>query len=218
MWSWFRKAEPVHEKITQFEQGIPDKSTLARDARYLVLDFETTGLNPAKHHIVSAGRLRIHQQRIELASARYQLVRPTGSVGQSATIHGLHNSQLNQGIELHELLDVLLDDAQGHILVSHHSALEQNFLRQACLYCYGRAAKLRILDTLRLELFRLQLQGQTVAQDKLTLAACLNRHQLPAIADHQALSDAFGCAQLFLAQLKQRDQGSTLADLYTQSR
>ncbi|WP_337881248.1 3'-5' exonuclease [Rheinheimera sp.] len=218
MWSWFRQAQPVHQKIRQYEAVRPDKSARALDCSYLVLDFETTGLDPARHHIVSAGWVCIEQQRILLNSARYQLVRTQTSVGQSALIHGLHTPELQQGMELHELLDLLLQQAQGRVLVSHHSTLELNFLRQACLYCYGRPARFRMLDTLRLELFRLQLQGRLVAQDKLTLAACLERRQLPAITEHQALSDAFGCAQLFLAQLKERDSGSTLADLLAQSR
>ncbi|WP_419569854.1 exonuclease domain-containing protein [Rheinheimera sp.] len=218
MWSWFRKAEPVHQQIRQYEAGLPDKRARARDCSYLVLDFETTGLDPGKHHIVSAGWVCIEQQRILLSSAQYHLVRAPVSVGQSAVIHGLHNPQLQSGTELHELLELLLQQAQGKVLVSHHSGLELNFLRQACLYCYGRPARFRMLDTLKLELFRLQLQGRLVAQDKLTLAACLERHQLPAISEHQALSDAFGCAQLFLTQLQQRDSGTSLADLLSQSR
>ena len=104
------------------------------------------------------------------------------------------------------------------MLVSHHSALELNFLKQSCQNCFGRAPAFKAVDTLKLELYKMQLKGGPVAQNSLSLPACLARYQLPEVTEHHALSDAFACAQLLLAQLKTRGASCTLAELFQQSR
>lgn len=219
MWGWLKKPVAVHQLVLDYEnQQQVDKQNLASKATYLVLDFETTGLDAKKHHIVSAGWVKITAGKIHLNSANYQLVRSPASVGQSAVIHGLHNNEVQQGIALEDLLSTLLQELKGAVLVSHHSALELSFLKQSCQNCFGRAPLFKAVDTLKLELYKMQLKGAPVAQNALSLAACLTRYQLPEVTEHHALSDAFGCAQLLLAQLKTRGPSFTLAELFQQSR
>lgn len=219
MWNWLKKPVAVHQLVLDFEKDdAPDKQSLAAKATYLVLDFETTGLDPKKHHIVSAGWVKITQSKIHLNSAQYHLVKSPASVGQSAVIHGLHNHEVQQGIELEDLLRVLLQELKGAVLVSHHSALELHFLKQSCQNCFGRSPAFKAVDTLKLELYKMQLKGGPVAQNSLSLSACLARYQLPEVTEHHALSDAYGCAQLLLAQLKTRGNSCTLIELFQQSR
>lgn len=219
MWNWLHKPVVAHQLVLDYEK-VPtaDKQSLASNASYLVLDFETTGLDAKKHHIVSAGWVKINKGRIQLSSAQYQLVKSPASVGQSAVIHGLHNNEVQQGIELEDLLSLLLEELKGTVLVSHHSALELNFLKQSCQNCFGRSPAFKAVDTLKLELYKMQLKGGPVAQNALSLPACLARYQLPEVTEHHALSDAFACAQLLLAQLKTRGASCTLAELFQQSR
>lgn len=219
MWNWLKKPVAVHQQVLDFEtEHNIDKQCLAAKADFLVLDFETTGLDAKKHHIVSAGWVKISCGTIHLNSAKYKLVRSPISVGQSAVFHGLHNAEVQQGMELEELLSLLLQELKGSVLVSHHSALELSFLKQSCQNCFGRAPAFKAVDTLKLELYKMQLKGVPVAQNSLSLPACLERYQLPAVTEHHALSDAFGCAQLLLAQLKTRGASCTVAELYQQSR
>lgn len=219
MWNWLRKPVAVHQRVLDYEnEHSIDKQCLASKASFVVLDFETTGLDAKKHHIVSAGWVKIKDCKIQLNSAVYKLVKSPASVGQSAVIHGLHNSQLQQGIELEELLSMLLQELKSSVLVSHHSALELNFLKYSCQNSFGRSPPFKAVDTLKLELYKMQLKGGPVAQNSLSLPACLARYQLPEVTEHHALSDAFGCAQLLLAQLKTRGSSCTLAELFQQSR
>ncbi len=219
MWNWLKKPVAVHQLVLDFEKDYRvDKQSPAAKASYLVLDFETTGLDAKKHHIVSAGWVKITQGKIHLNSAQYHLVKSPASVGQSAVIHGLHNNQVQQGIELAELLNLLLRELTSAVLVSHHSALELSFLKQSCQNCFGRSPAFKAVDTLKLELYKMQLKGGPVAQNALGLSACLARYHLPEVTEHHALSDAFGCAQLLLAQLKNRGTACTLAELFQQSR
>lgn len=218
MWDWLKKPVTVHQLVLDYEkEHKPDKQQLACNANYLVLDFETTGLDAKKNHIVSAGWVKINAGTIHLNSARYLLVNSPMSVGQSALFHGLHNNQLRQGVALDELLSLLLTELKAAVLVSHHSALELNFLKQSCQNCFGRSPAFKAVDTLKLELYKMQLKGGHVVQNSLSLPACLARYQLPEVTEHHALSDAFACAQLFLAQLKSRGASCTLAELFQQS-
>jgi DNA polymerase-3 subunit epsilon len=219
MWNWLKKPVSAHQLVLDYENDHQlDKQSLASKANYLVLDFETTGLDAKKHHIVSAGWVKISDSKIHLNSAQYQLVKSPASVGQSAVIHGLHNNEVQQGMELEDLLSQLLNELKSSVLVSHHSALELNFLKQSCQNCFGRAPAFKAVDTLKLELYKMQLKGGPVAQNSLSLPACLARYQLPEVTEHHALSDAFACAQLLLAQLKTRGASCTLEDLFQQSR
>lgn len=219
MWNWLKKPVAVHKLVLDYENSAPiDKQSLASQVDFLVLDFETTGLDAKKHHIVSAGWVKISQSKIHLNTAQYLLVKSPASVGQSAVIHGLHNNQVQQGIELAELLALLLQELKTSVLVSHHSALELGFLKQSCQNCFGRSPAFKAVDTLKLELYKMQLKGGPVAQNSLSLPACLSRYQLPEVTEHHALSDAFACAQLLLAQLKTRGPSCTLAELFQQSR
>jgi DNA polymerase-3 subunit epsilon len=190
---------------------------LARHANFLVLDLETSGLDAKQHHILSAGWVCIDQLRLTLCDSFYCTVRPpdsqTLSLGQSALIHGLHQSDLAAGINEAELLREFIQAASNRVLVCHHSAIESRFLQQAFLRQYAQSPALKFVDTLALEQQRLQRQGSVVKSNELSLNHCLQRHALPQIQAHNALEDAFGCALLLLSQIKQRSQDLTIRTL-----
>lgn len=170
--------------------------------RCLAIDLELTGLDPRRDHIVSLGWVPIEGREIRPAQARYFLVRPPVSVGQSAIYHGVHDRDLQQAESLETALRALMDAAQDSLLVAHNSALERRFLGAACRQTFGHEPNWPFLDTLRLELAQLHRAGRTVGDDALTLDRCLARHRLPPLTSHHALEDAYGCALLLLAQTR----------------
>lgn len=188
---------------------------LARQANFLVLDLETSGLDARQHHIVSAGWVCIDKLQLHLSNSFYCTVRPSEAVtlGQSAVIHGLHQADLAAGIAEAELLRDLLQAAAGRVLVCHHSAIESRFLQQAFLRHFPQSPQLKLVDTLALEQQRLQRQGTIVKTNALTLNHCLSRHGLPQIQAHNALEDAYGCALLLLSIIRQRSNDLTVKDL-----
>lgn len=216
MWSWLQWRQPVEHDVQQFCQiTSPSSDTLLSECRFVVVDLETTGLNANKDQIVSIGWVIIEQQQIKLSDSGYLLVRLPGSVGQSAVFHGLHDRDLDQGLELSEVLRQFLQLAAGAVLVAHHAQLEQSFLTQACRRCFGKSPRFRFLDTMKLEWQRSQLQGKVLTNDALRLPNCLARHHLPMSQHHHAQEDAFSAALLFLCQMKQtRSSQSTLGDLW----
>lgn len=206
-------AAPQTFKLLQPVSG----QLLARQARFLVLDLETSGLDAKQHQILSAGWVCIDQLRLTLNDSFYCTVRPsdtqTHDLGQSAVVHGLHQADLASGITEAELLREFLQAAADRVLVCHHSAIESRFLRQAFLRHYQQSPTLKFVDTLALEQQRLQRHGTLVKTNELSLNHCLARHALPQIQAHNALEDAYGCALLLLSQIRQRGADLTLKTL-----
>lgn len=220
MFSWlWQKNTALSAVVDRFSKTpFPQPATAVEQADFLVLDFELTGLNPKKDHIVSIGWVPIRQQEIVLAEAKHYLISSPVSVGQSAVYHGLHDHQLKRGAELSEVLTELLNHYAGYVFVAHHSALDEQFLRTACQRCFGKTPRFKFIDTMKMEWQRMLRQGKVVKHDALKLPSCLKRHSLPDMTNHHALEDAYSCALLLLSQLKLGGNNMTLSDLYLLSR
>lgn len=207
---------PVSDIIQQFDK-IPaaDPRLNIADCRFVVIDIETTGLNAKTDYIVSIGWVVIQAQEIVLTNAKHHLIATPVSVGQSAVFHGVHDHHLTSARDLSEVLSEFLSEFAGAVFVAHHANIEQQFITVACQRLFGKAPKLRFVDTMALEWQRLQQHGKVVKNQDLQLNACLQRHHLPTSQQHHALADAYSCALLLLCQLKQsRDPNLQLADLY----
>lgn len=221
MWHWFQwQTTPINEGVKRFNSvALPAATTPVSACNFLVLDIETTGLSAKKDYIVSIGWLPVRHQQIELADARHYLIKSPVSVGQSAIFHGLHDKDLSNAKDLAEVLTELLEQYPGYIWVAHHASIERSFLEVAYQRCFGRAPRLKFIDTMQVEWQRLLNQGKVVKQQALRLPNCLARHHLPESQAHHALEDAYSCALLFLSQIK--SAGHThllLSDLYQLSR
>lgn len=194
------------QKLQALWQHLTLPPDLSRDqkvanTRFLAIDLELTGLDLKQDHIVSMAWVPVHGLEIVLAQAQHHLINTSRGVGHSATIHGIHDHQVAGGQSLCTVLEQLLPWQQDHVLVAHHAALDLGFVRRAASHCGHTAPQWPVVDTLALEARRLRQQGQSLAPGALSLSRCLQRHHLPQGRQHDALADAFGCAQLLLSQL-----------------
>ncbi len=129
----------------------PDRQRFWRDVELLVADLETTGLDARQNHIVSFGWVLISGGRIHLDQAQHIVVRSGTPMNQSATIHGIFDSHVAQGVTMESALAELLDQLRGRVLVLHHAPLDQAFLNQACIQVCGQKLVTPIIDTMALE-------------------------------------------------------------------
>jgi len=187
-------------KLKKFISESCDLSQPYNKLELLSVDLEMTGLNPKNSEVISIGWVPIIAGEIVLAQAQLIMVKPQGSVGDSATIHGIHDHQLDNAMSLEQALEQLLQAMQGRILVAHHGALDIAFIQQAAKNLYGHRLPFDLIDTLLLEAKRLQRQGLHYDKQQLRLYACCARYHLPPLTAHNALSDALATAQLLLAQ------------------
>ena len=181
-----------------------------REARFIAIDVETTGLDAARDEVISFAGVPIESARIIGAESVHGFVRPrTASVGASTKIHGLREEDLAGAPPAPEALAPLAELMRGRIPVVHASWVERTFLRKA-----GCPLPRRIVDTA--VLWRL-LNSQRGDGDPGTcsLSAIAGAVAVPADRPHTANGDALTAAQIFLAMathLEQRGR-ATVRDL-----
>ena len=192
----------------------PDPSQPHSTLRLLAVDLETTGLEPARDHILSIGFVPVDGLRIVLSGARQLVVRSDAEVGQSAVIHGLTDDAVAAGVPLADALAALLAALAGRVLLAHHATIEREFLSAACERVLGGPLPCLSVDTMALEQ-RLLARGwgDEPPPGSLRLSAARERHGLPRYRSHEALTDALACAELNLAQAGDLGRVLTLRQL-----
>ncbi|MFB2650412.1 exonuclease domain-containing protein [Shewanella mangrovisoli] len=170
-------------------------------APLMAMDLEMTGLNPLQDQILSIGLVPIENGAIPLMGAQQKLVQIQGSVGQSATIHGILDNHLTEAVTIEEAMAWFVAHTRGHVLVAHHSPLDCRFLQQDILSIYHQTIVLPAIDTLLLEKHRLLREHSVLKEGSLRLGACRERYGLPIYGAHSALTDALACGELLLAQV-----------------
>lgn len=184
-------------------QPLPDVSTPVADARLLAVDIETTGLDPRSDRVLSIGWLPVDGSRVVLGGAGRAVVRDddASGVGQSATVHGLTDDRLADGIPLEEAVGHVLTALTGRVLLAHFARIEKDFLGAACERLWGAELPCVVIDTFELERRHLTRGwGDEVPAGALRLWAARERRGLPSYRAHEALTDALACAELYLAQ------------------
>lgn len=171
------------------------------EAPLMAMDLEMTGLDPVRDQILSIGLVPIEHGAIPLAGAEQKLVQIRGSVGQSATIHGILDHHLVQAVSIEEAMAWFLSRTRGRVLVAHHAPLDCRFLQQDMLAIYHQPVMLPTIDTLLVERLRLLREHSVIKEGSLRLGACRERYGLPVYSAHSALTDALACAELLLAQI-----------------
>ncbi|MDO6544567.1 exonuclease domain-containing protein [Photobacterium sanguinicancri] len=198
-----RIATQVYPEPLQSLVSTPLADTLT-DARLLdviVLDFETNGLNPQVHNVLSMGWVEITNGIINLGSARHYLIRSeTAITGDSAMIHHLLPEQLNKaGLDEHRAFSHLLAAMAGKVVIAHGCVVEKGFLEHY-VHQHYHISSLPIvwLDTLKIEQYRGQIRS---TKPDWRLASIRKAYRLPDYPAHHALMDAIATAELYLAQL-----------------
>lgn len=187
-----------------------------RNVSFVALDMETTGLDPRSCEMLSIGWVPVTHGRVHLGAGRSFIVRPHGSVGQSATVHGLTDTAVRSGHAAQEVFELLLADLAGKIVVVHHAPLDIGVLERLAKDRFDVAIPLPVIDTLALERERLARHHLPTVQDGLRLMNLRKCYNLPDYRSHHCLTDAIATAELFLAMVLTRFPGddATLGDLW----
>lgn len=189
-----------------------------REAEYVVVDLETTGLHLRRDDIVSYGAVPVRQGRVRVAERVYGLVRPRRELSESSiVVHGLRAVDLVQAPPPADCVDRLVGLLAGRVLVAHAAWVEQAFLTRAFAE-HGARLEGPIVDTAALaRQARVALAGSEAEPSLERLARGL---RLPVHAPHHALGDALTTAGVFLALAHRldRDEPQTVKSLQSISR
>ncbi len=177
--------------------------TMAVDLDYIVLDFETTGLDPEQDLILSIGWVEIKNGFVDLASSSHFYISDESQVKpETAVINHITPQMLSEGLPIDDAIMAFMEEAHNKVLVAHGSVVEANFLRHYLKQRY-RILDMPLLwiDTMCLE--KVMARNVNMHEDlDLTLASTRARYGLPEYNAHNALADAVATAELLLVQKK----------------
>ena len=174
------------------------RTTSWRAARFLVLDVETTGLDPRTDEVISFAAVPVERARILAERAVAGLVRPQRSPpARSVEIHGILAADLSDAPPAPEALRPLANVLRGQIPVAHSAWVERAFLARRLRSAGGRLPR-RMIDTALL--WRLLCIDRGEGDPGTTsLSAVASALGLPVHRPHEAQGDALTTAQAFLA-------------------
>jgi len=180
------------------------------DTRLISVDLELTGLDARQNQIIAIGWTQVDDGRIRFGSNRHIMINADQSVGHSAAIHELMDSDVAKGVSLATGLQKLFEAATGRVWLFHHAGLDVAFLQQACIGLNGFAPPFAVMDTLHMELALRKRRDQPVKHGELQLSTLRSSYNLPRYTAHNALIDACATAELMLAIASRLDPSGSL--------
>lgn len=185
-----------------------------QQARFVALDFETTGLDARNDSVLSVGAVPIRGGRIRLGESFYRVANPGREVpGETVRIHGIRPIDLVEAPPVRAVMSDLLDLIATGPLVVWTAWVEASFLASS-IGGSRRSWLRRLIDVRNLAARVDRLKGLTPSPAREeTLTQSTSRMGLPVEAAHHALGDAIMTAQLFLACAHRLGPGLSAADL-----
>ena len=173
------------------------------ETRFVVLDTETTGLDPRRDTIVTIGAVGIVGSEIILDDS-FEILIPFFHNTASVVIHGITRELSETGVDQETALRHFLKYLRDGVIVGHHINHDIAMLNTALMGNFGMELKNSSVDTMDLTL-RLSALGalslDTAAPDFSLDGLCRLFNVRPADR-HTAAGDAFITAQIFLKLLK----------------
>jgi DNA polymerase-3 subunit epsilon len=120
-----------------------------RDAGYVVIDTELTGLDEKKDSIVSIGAVKMKGGIIELGNTFYRLIHPeTKLTAESVVIHEITPSDVSEKPSVDIVLSEFLDFCGSDIIVGFCVSIDMEFLGRDTRRFFGYPMKNHVLDIL----------------------------------------------------------------------
>ncbi|MGY5452370.1 3'-5' exonuclease [Agarivorans sp. MS3-6] len=212
-WQAFLKIKALESKDSRLRKfynvGTYQAETKLKDIDFVALDFETTGLDAKKNSIISIGLVPFTLQRIACREAKHWFVTPQDKLQEdSIVIHGITHSDLQGAPSLLRILEQLLDELAGKVVVVHYRRIERDFLHAALRGLINEGIVFPLVDTMQIEADIQAARPKKIIDwfkkpqpFSIRLANSRARYNLPIYPPHDALTDAIATAELLQAQI-----------------
>lgn len=171
--------------------------------RFVVLDSETTGLNPRVDRIVTIGAVAVITGEIVLDDSFSALVKVDANTD-AVAVHGITRDESRRGMEEPDALRGFLGYVRDGVIVGHHIGHDIGTFDAGYERHWGTRLLNRSVDTMDLTL-HLEQAGAFSGQSRIrqfTLDALCEMFGVVPHERHTATGDAFITAQVFLRLLK----------------
>lgn len=174
-------------------------------ARYVVVDVETSGLNLNRDRLIAIGAVAVKAGEIILSdSFEVVLQQQTASAPDNILVHGIGGSTQTSAVPPQEALLRFLEYLGKDPLVAFHVTFDKTMLCNAFRQYLGFKFQHPWLDLA----YVMPGLYPDRSQRFLSLDDWLTYFDIPSHARHNALSDALGTAQLFLIAQTRAQQSS----------
>ncbi len=184
----------------------------AAEVRFVVLDSETTGLDPRRDRLVTIGAVVVRSGEILLEDSFEALLKVAYNTS-SVTVHGVTREQAEAGLDEAEAVAAFVRYLRDGVIVGHHIGHDIAVLSAATERHFGFALANRHLDTMELTL-HLERDGAFAGMPPIrsfSLDALCALFGVVPHDRHTAPGDAFLTAQVFLKLLRLAERcGRTL--------
>jgi DNA polymerase-3 subunit epsilon len=171
--------------------------------RFVVLDSETTSLDPRTAKIITIGAVGVAQGEIHLDDVFEALLRVSHNTS-AVTVHGITRDESLQGLEEPEALQLFLDYVRDGVIVGHHIGHDVSTFNAGYQRHFGFEMENRSLDTMDLTL-HLERDGAFAGQDQICNFSLDGLCSLFGVIPHDrhtAAGDAWITALIFLRLLR----------------
>ena len=186
-----------------FESVDSVSETPADQVRFVVLDAETTGLNPKTDHLVTIGAIAVLNNEIRLDDSYESMLKVRFNTA-SVTVHGVTRQEALEGKDEPTALEEFLDYLRDGVIVGHHILHDIGTFNTAYDRHFGIKLENRFIDTMSLML-HLERDGAFAGSEPIksfSLDSLCTFFGIKPYGRHTAPGDAFLTAQIFLRLLR----------------
>ena len=190
--------------------------TPLEEVRFVVLDSETTGLNPRKDRIITIGAVAMVNHEI-LIEDSFEALLKIDYNSSAVTVHGITREESLAGMDEPEALEQFLKYLGDGVIVGHHIGHDVETLNAGYERHFGFRTTNPSLDTMDLTL-NLERDGAFAGRDAIqefSLDGLCALFNIIPHDRHTAAGDAFMTALVFqrLLRLAAKHQRTTLSRL-----
>ena len=195
-----------------FTETWTDATPIER-VRFVILDSETTGLNPRVDRLITIGAIAVRGSEILIEDSFDALLKVEHNT-EAVTVHGVTRDQSRNGVDEPVALERFLDYLRDGVIVGHHIGHDIETIDAALERHWGIRLQNRSLDTMDLTL-HLERDGAFAGRPPIrqfTLDGLCAMFGVVPHDRHTASGDAFITAQIFrrLERLASRFSRATL--------
>lgn len=183
------------------------------EAKFVVLDVESNGLDPKKDKILSIGAVKIINNQIDVSNSFELFLDQSEYNPDAAPIHGILKNGTIEKVSEQDAMRKLVKYIDNHIIIGHSIFFDISIINETLSRYVGEKLQNKSLDTVGLYK---RLKGADYKSNSSTSLDILSdEFNIPKSDRHNAAGDALITAILFMkivSRLKQRGV-DTLEDL-----